>query len=140
MLGIPLNSEIFIKLLLGDWAVVLGGEENLALKKRGSVYALEMKSGAGGVVSGLVELEPRAFHAVKMEIRTRRGAIVVRYGGFIKTGNVWRPSQVEILAPGGKNRLRISYSADEGAVDTALPDDLFRLDPPRGARTLWLGG
>lgn len=140
MLGIPLNSEIFIKLLLGDWAVVMGGEENLALKKRGSVYALEMKSGAGGVDSGLVELEPRNFHAVKMEIRTRRGAIAVRYGGFIKTGNVWRPSQVEILAPGGKNRLRISYPADEGAVDTALPDDLFRFEPPRGARTLWLGG
>ena len=140
MLGIPLNSEIFIKLLLGDWAVVLGGEENLALKKRGSVYALEMKRGAGGVVSGLVELEPRDFHAVKMEIRTRRGAIVVRYGGFIKTGTVWRPSQVEILAPGGKNRLHISYPADEGAVDTALSDELFRFKPPRGARTLWLGG
>ena len=140
ILGIPLNSEIFIKLLLGDWAVVLGGEENLALKKRGFAYVLEMKGVAGGVVSGLVELEPRDFHAVKMEIRTQRGAIVVRYGGFIKTGKVWRPSRVEILAPGGKNRLHISYPADEGAVDTALPDDLFRLKPPRGARTLWLGG
>ena len=139
MLGIPLNSEIFIKLLLGDWAVVMGGEENLALKKRGSVYALEMKSGAGGVVSGLVELEPRDFHAVKMEIRTRRGAIAVRYGGFIKTGNVWRPSQVEILAPGGKNRLRISYPADEGAVDTALPDDLFRLEPAPGRQNAVAG-
>ena len=140
ILGIPLNSENFIKLMLGDWALALGGEENLELKKSGSAYVLETRKGSGGAVSGFVELEPQDFHAVKMEIRTQRGAIVVRYGGFIKTANVWRPSQVEILAPGGRNRLQISYPADEGAVDTALPDGLFRLEPPRGARTLWLGG
>ena len=140
ILGIPLNSEIFIKLLLGDWAAVLGGEENLELKKPGSVYLLETGRGSGGMVSGSVELEPRDFHPVKMEIRTRRGPIVVRYGGFTRTGETWRPSQVEILGPGGKNRLQITYPADEGAVDKALPDELFRLDPPRGARTLWLGG
>ena len=140
MLGIPLNSEIFIKLLLGDWTAVLGGEENLELKKTGSVYVLETRRGPEGVVSGFVELEPRNFHPVKMEIRMRQGAIVVRYGGFFKTRDVWRPSQVEILGSGGKNRLHIAYPANEGEVDTALPDELFRLDPPRGARTLWLGG
>ena len=140
ILGIPLDSEIFIKLLLGDWVVVLGGEENLELKKPGSVYVLKTRRGFEGVVSGFVELEPRDLHPVKMEIRTQGGAIAVRYGGFLKTGEVWRPSQVEILGPGGKNRLHISYPADEGAVDTALPDELFRLKPPRGARTLWLEG
>ena len=140
ILGIPLNSDIFIKLLLGDWAVSLGGEENLELKKSDSAYLLDTRSGTAGVVSALVELEPRHFHAVKMEIRTQRGVIVVRYGEFLKTGEVWRPSQVEILAPGGRNRLRISYPADEGAVEAALPDDLFRLEPPRGARIQWLDG
>ncbi len=140
ILGIPLDGEIFIKLLLGDWAVALGGEENLELKEPGAVYALETRRGPEGVVSGYVELEPRDFHPVKMEIRTGRGAVLVRYGEFVKTGETWRPSQVEILGAGGKNRLRISYPADEGAVDEALPDELFRLDPPRGARTLWLGG
>ena len=140
ILGIPLNSEIVIKLLLGDWAAALGGEENLDLKKQGSVYLLETRRESGGVVSGFAELEPRDLHPVKMGIRTQRGTISVRYGGFIKTGEVWRPAQVEILGPGGKNRLHISYPADEGAVKTALPDELFRLEPPRGARTLWLGG
>lgn len=140
ILGIPLNSEIFIKLLLGDWTVALGGEENLDLKKSGSAYRLETRRGAGGVVSSFVDLEPRYFHAVNMELHTLGGAIVVRYGRFIKTGKVWRPSQVEILATGGKNRLHFTYPADDGAVDTALPDNLFRLEPPRGARTVWLGG
>ena len=140
ILGIPLNSEIVIKLLLGDWAAVLGGEENLDLKKSGSVYLLETRGESGGVVSGFAELEPRGLHPVKMGIRTQRGTIAVRYGGFTKTGEVWRPSQVEILGPGGKNRLHIAYPADEGAGKTALPDELFRLEPPRGARTLWLGG
>ena len=140
ILGIPLNSEIFIKLLLGDWAVALGGEDNLELKKPGSVYRFETKGEAEGAVSGFVDLEPRGLHPVRLEIRTRRGAIVVRYGGFVETANVWRPSQVEILGPGGKNRLHISYPADEGEVDTALQDELFHLEPPRGARTLWLGG
>ncbi len=140
ILGIPLNSELVIRFLLGDWAAALGGEENLDLKKSGSVYRLEMRRGYGGVVSGFAEFEPRDFHVGKMGIRTPQGAIVVRYGRFIKIGNVWRPSQVEILATGGKNRLRISYPADEGAVETALPDDLFLLETPRGARMLWLGG
>ena len=140
ILGIPLDSEIVIKLLLGDWAVVLGGEENLDLKKPGSGYVLQTRRGFEGVISGFVELEPRDLHPVKMEIRTQRGTILVRYEGFAKTGGVWRPSDVEILGPGGKNRLHISYPADEGAVDTALPDELFRLKPPRGARTLWLEG
>ena len=140
ILGIPLNSEIFITLLLGDWAVALGGEENLELKKTGSTYLLETRAGSAGAVSGFVELGPQDFHAVKMEIRTPRGAVVVRYGGFIKTADVWHPSQVEILAPGGKNRLHISFPADEDAVDATFPDDLFRLETPRGARTLWLEG
>ena len=140
ILGIPLDSEIVIKLLLGDWAVVLGGEENLDLKKPGSGYVLQTRRKPGGVISGFVELEPRELHPVKMGIRTQRGTILVRYEGFAKTGEVWRPSDVEILGPGGKNRLHISYPADEGAVDTALPDELFRLKPPRGARTLWLEG
>lgn len=140
ILGIPLNSGIFIKLLLGDWAAVLGGEENLELKKTGSFYVLETRREAEGEVSGFVELEPRDFHPVKMEIRTPRGAIAIRYGGFSEVGGAWRPSDVEILGPGGKNRFRISYPADEGAVDETLPDGLFRLEPPRGARTLWLGG
>gem|GEM_PF-1254200 len=140
ILGIPLNSGIFIKLLLGDWAAVMGGEENLELKKPGSVYVLETKRGAGGALSGFVELEPRGLHPVKMELRTQRGAVVVHYGEFVKTANVWRPSQVEILGPDGKNRLHISYPTDEDVMDTTLPDELFRLEPPRGARTLWLGG
>lgn len=140
ILGIPLNSEIFINILLGDWAVILGGEENLELKKTGSVYVLETRRGPEGVVSGFVELEPRDLHPLKMEIRTHQGAIVVRYGEFLKTGEVWRPSKVEILGPGGKNRLQITYPAGEDAVEAELPDELFRLEPPRGARTLWLGG
>lgn len=140
ILGIPLSSKIFIKLLLGDWAVVLGGEENLELKKPGSVYRFETRRETGEAFSGFAELEPRNLHPVKMEIRTERGAIAVRYGALLKTGEVWRPSQVEILGPGGKNRLHISYPADEGVVGAALPDELFRLDPPRGARMLWLGG
>ena len=45
ILGIPLDSEIVIKLLLGDWAVVLGGEENLDLKKPGSGYVLQTRRG-----------------------------------------------------------------------------------------------
>ncbi len=140
ILGIPLNSGIFVRLLLGDWATVLGGEENLDLQKSGSAYLLETKRGTGEAVSGSVELEPQALHPLKMEIRTRRGAIVVGYGVFSKAGGVWRPSHVEILGPEGKNRLHISYSADEGAVNAVLPDELFRLEPPRGAKTLWLGG
>ena len=140
ILGIPLNSEIVIKLLLGDWAAALGGEENLDLKKSGSVYLLETRRESGGVVSGFAELEPRDLHPEKMGIRTQRGTIAVRYGGFIKTGEVWRPSQVEILGPDGKNRLQISYPTDEDVKDTTPPDELFRLEPPRGARTLWLGG
>ena len=140
ILGIPLNSGIFVRLLLGDWASVLGGEENLDLQKSGSTYLLETRRGSGEAVSGFAELEPRDLHPVKMEIRTQRGTIVVRYGAFINTREVWRPSHVEILGPGGKNRLHISYSADEGAVNAILPDELFRLEPPRGAKTLWLGG
>ncbi len=139
ILGIPLRGEIFIKLLLADWAAVLGGVENLELKKRASVYRFETKKDTKAVVSGFVELGPRDFHPVKVEIRTQRGVVVVRYGAFSKTGEAWRPSHVEILGPGGGNRLRITYPEGEDEVDQALPDGLFSLEPPRGARTLWLG-
>ncbi len=135
ILGIPLDSRVLVRLLLGDWPAALGGAGNLRPTQEG--HALETRA---GVVSGVVELDRSGLHPVKIEMRTGRGTIFVRYGGFVERGGVWRPAQVEITGPGGKNRLSVSYSAEEAGADARIPDALFFLTPPRGAQTIRLGG
>lgn len=139
ILGIPLDSGIFVKLLLGDWLAVLGDEKNFDFRKMESAYSLEAKGEAEKSVLKSVTLGLRDWHPRKMKIRARRGAILVRYGAFLKAGGAWRPSSVEIVGPGGENRLHVSYSPGRGAVNAAFSDELFRFAPPRGAETIWLG-
>ena len=140
ILGIPLDSRIFVKLLLGDWLAALGDEKNFDFRRLESAYSLEAGEGAEKSVLRSVTLGLRDWHPRKMKIRARRGAILVRYGAFLKAGDVWCPSSVEIVGPGGENRLHVSYSSGQGAVDAAFSDELFRLAPPRGAETIWLEG
>ncbi len=131
-----------MKLLLGDWLAALGDAKDLRVKSRDSAHLLEVRGGGGrGARLGLVELGPRDGHPRRVEIPAEGGKVVVRYGAFSRVGGVWRPSHVEIVAGrGGENRLHVSYPPDGGSGNAVLPDALFRLDPPRGAKTLWLGG
>lgn len=140
ILGIPLDNGVFVKLLLGNWLAIFGDENNFDFKKLKSTYLLASRGELNKSVSGSITLGHRDWHPLKMEIRTRRGKIRIRYGAFFRNGGAWRPSSVEIVGPGGKNRLHVSYPSGEGAVNAALPDKLFRLTPPRGAETIRLGG
>lgn len=141
ILGIPLDGGTVVKLLLGDWPAALGGAKDQQVRRSSSAHLLEVRGG-GDARPALVELAPGDGHPLRIEIPAEGGDVVVRYGAFSRVGGVWRPSRVEILAgPGGENLLHVSYPPDAEAGSAGLPpDELFRLTPPRGARTIRLGG
>lgn len=133
-LGAPLDPEVFARVLLGRAAAIDPNEEPEAAAD-GPFERVTVRDAAGRSLR--LWAEPDAAHARRLSLADAEGAetFAAEFEGWTEpraAGAPSLPSRLSLSFPTSGTRLTLAL--DEAEANPVLPDRLFRLRRPPGAR------